>query len=79
MIGPYCWLGCFDDRGYVHMVQPWIPFLTIRPTTGSAVTALAQPTPPGDGPYGFYFVISDAIVVTEKVRIVSILTEDLST
>ena len=29
--------------------------------------ALAQPTPSGDGPEGFLTVLSDAIIITEKV------------
>ena len=29
--------------------------------------ALAQPTPPGDGPEGFFTVLNNAIVTTEKV------------
>jgi hypothetical protein len=36
-------------------------------TTGSAVHALAQPTPLGDGPEGFLVVLNDAIIITEKV------------
>ena len=38
-----------------------------RARTGSAVHALAQPTPPGDGPEGFFTVLNNAIVTTEKV------------
>lgn len=34
---------------------------------GSAVKALGQPTPLGDGPMGFFHVINDAIITTEKV------------
>ena len=42
--------------------------LTYRPArTGSAVHALAQPTPPGVGPEGFFTVLNNAIVTTEKV------------
>ena len=39
-----------------------------RARTGSAVHALAQPTPPGDGPEGFFTVLNNAIVTTEKVN-----------
>lgn len=38
-------------------------------TTGSAVHALAQPTPLGDGPEGFLVVANDAIIITEKAYI----------
>lgn len=34
---------------------------------GSAVHALAQPTPPGDGPEGFFTVLNNTIVTAEKV------------
>ena len=34
---------------------------------GSALHALAQPTPTGDGPLGFMTVLNDAIVITEKL------------
>lgn len=29
--------------------------------------ALAQPTPLGNGPTGFFFVLNDEIIITEKV------------
>ena len=34
---------------------------------GSAVHALAQPTPQGNGPEGFLTVLDDALITTEKV------------
>ena len=37
--------------------------------------ALAQPTPPGDGPMGFFTVINDAIVTTEKVSLSLVVLE----
>ena len=37
-----------------------------RARTGSAVHALAQPTPLGDGPKGFLFVLNDALIIAEK-------------
>ena len=39
-----------------------------RARAGSAVHALAQPTPPGEGPEGFLTVLNDALVTTEKVN-----------
>ncbi|QSZ32401.1 hypothetical protein DSL72_001975 [Monilinia vaccinii-corymbosi] len=41
--------------------------LGITLIVGSAEKALGQPTPLGDGPLGFFHVINDAIVTTEKV------------
>ncbi|EPE32025.1 plasma membrane protein Pth11-like protein [Glarea lozoyensis ATCC 20868] len=35
---------------------------------GSAVHALGQPTPFGEGPMGFLHVINDAIITTEKIK-----------
>lgn len=35
---------------------------------GSALSGLAQPTPPGNGPEGFLTVINDALIVTEKIE-----------
>ena len=45
-----------------------VSFTHPRARTGSAMHALAQPTPPGDGPEGFYTVLNNAIVTTEKVK-----------
>ena len=42
-------------------------FTYLGPRAGSAVHALAQPTPLGNGPEGFFTVLNDAIIITEKV------------
>ncbi|KAA8570253.1 hypothetical protein EYC84_002565 [Monilinia fructicola] len=42
--------------------------LGITLIVGSAVKALGQPTPLGDGPLGFFHVLNDAIVTTEKIK-----------
>ena len=39
----------------------------LRAPAGSAVHALAQRTPLGEGPEGFSTVLNDAIITTEKV------------
>lgn len=42
---------------------------------GSAINALAQPTPLGDGPMGFMVVLNRAIITTEKVVLLEWIPE----